>query len=225
MGDKTKRPFDVITGGKDSKRNANARPIKTDVAANTTNTDITIDGNDAGDDTTNIAQSIDDTASSIDRTTDGSGKRKRKLTGKQLKFARLLMEGELSQSECYRRVYNATRMADNTVWRESSLLASHPMVTTMLKQQKQRLVDATISQAMRRQAHVLTGLHTESINEQSPAAARIRALELLGRVALDGPALFSERVEVSNTDSESASQVREELEARLQKLLAHHKSS
>lgn len=213
MDDKPEHPFEVITGGKDLKTGT----FKTDAVAAT---------DDAGDDATNIAQSTDDNASNIDRTTDdgGSGKRKRKLTGKQLKFARMLMEGELSQSECYRRVYNAAKMADNTVWRESSLLASHPMVTTMLKQQKQRLVDATISQGMRRQDHVLTGLHSESINENSPAAARIRALELLGRVALDGPALFSERVEVSH-ESESASEVREQLEGKLQQLLSQRKSS
>jgi len=198
MTDKTKRPFEVITGGKD-----------------------------AGEDVTNIAPSIDtDTMPSTEQSGDDAGtrKRKHKLTGKQLKFARLLVQGDLSQSECYRRSYRAEKMNDATVWRESSLLSAHPIVATMVKQARQRIVDATIPQAVRRQEHVLTQLMAESNNQDSPAQARIRALELLGRVAIDGPALFSERVEVI-TESESASDIRTQLESRLTALLAHRKNS
>ena len=65
----------------------------------------------------------------------------------------------------------------------------------------------------------------ESMDTESNASSRIRSLELLGRVAIDGPALFSERVEVTNTSPESADDVRRELESRLPELLGHRKSS
>lgn len=216
--DSSKHTFTVIDGGMSDSATHDATHNAThDV--NSEDSDNTLSDNNS--DTSGHAAHD---ATNIDRTTDKK-KPKRKLTAKQLKFARLLMEGEHSQSECYRRSYSAGKMNDATVWREASLLAAHPIVTTMLKQQKQRMADATISQGMKRQAHVLNRLMIESNNEESNASSRIRALELLGRVAIDGPALFSERVEVTNTSPESADDVRRELESRLTQLLGQRKSS
>ena len=226
MSDNTKdkdkhNTFTVIDGGKTNTTHDTTHNATHDV--NSEDSDTTLPDNNSDTSGHDAHNKQHTTTTSIDRATD-SKKPKRKLTAKQEKFARLLIEGELSQSECYRRSYNAEKMNDATVWREASLLAAHPIVTTMLRQHKDRMADASITQGVKRQQHVLNRLMVESTDDQSNASARIRALELLGRVAIDGPALFSERLEVT-TESESADDVRKELESRLTALLGQRKSS
>lgn len=54
------------------------------------------------------------------------------LTPKQEAFVRALLKGETA-SAAYRGAYNASGMADNTVWAEASRLRAHPKVSAWLR--------------------------------------------------------------------------------------------
>ena len=215
--DGSKHTFTVIDGGMSDSATHDATHNAThDV--NSEDSDTLSDNNS---DTSGHA--AHNTATNIDRATDKK-KPKRKLTAKQLKFAQLLVKGE-SQISAYEQCYDTKNMSKNACYRESSLLASHPMITQRLNEANSAKERLAVSSALARQQHVLNRLMIESDNGESNASSRIRALELLGRVAIDGPALFSERVEVTNTSPESADDVRRELESRLTQLLGQRKSS
>ena len=98
------------------------------------------------------------------------------------------------------------------------------MITQRLNEANAAKERLAVSSALSRQQHVLNRLMIESTDDQSNASSRIRALELLGRVAIDGPALFSERLEVT-TEHESADDVRKELESRITALLGQRKGA
>ena len=210
--------FTVIDGGKDNTPHETTHNATHD----SEDSDTTLPDNNSDTSGHDAHNKQHTTATNIGRATDGK-KPKRKLTAKQEKFARLLVKGE-SQISAYEQCYDTKNMSKNACYRESSLLASHPMITQRLNEANAAKERLAVSSALSRQQHVLNRLMVESTDDQSGASARIRALELLGRVAIDGPALFSERLEVT-TESESADDVRKELESRLTALLSQRKSS
>lgn len=137
-----------------------------------------------------------------------------KLTIKQEAFAQAMASGLYpTQAAAYRVAYDAENMSQDSVYQESSRLMADPRIASRideikaLKEAGERLDHAKI------RAHVIARLHIESLDPDSSPAARIRALELLGK--LGGVAAFEKPSEESSAsqDAETVSKaLREKLE-------------
>lgn len=100
------------------------------------------------------------------------------LTSKQHGFVVGILEG-LTASDAYRRAYDAQNMADDDIWREASLLRSHPKVSQWLAQAKlQGLANTVVTL----ESHIseLDSLKQEA-RQQGAYGAAIKAEELKGR--------------------------------------------
>lgn len=110
-----------------------------------------------------------------------------KLTTKQERFAQEVASGK-TLTESYRLAYDASNMQTDTIQAQASrLMADHRIaarVNEIFGAKKAR----ESHDAARIRAHVIERLQIESIDPESSASARIRALELLGR--LGGVAAF-----------------------------------
>ena len=152
-----------------------------------------------------------------------SGKQSRKgrrpLTSKQQAFADGVVSG-LSQSEAYRRAYNVydkdgkLKMKASAVHTESSALAGHPEVARRIAAGLAEKERAAQRSGLSRRAMVLERLEHEAMHAEADAA-RIRALELLGK----HERLFVDVVE-NQEDTRTADDLREELAQRLAGLTA-----
>ena len=113
------------------------------------------------------------------------------MTYKQKCFAAAVAAG-VGQSVAFREAYNTQDMKPATIWSEASRLRRHPKVSARIDQLK---AEAELSAAEKREGVREFVLHelTEMACEASTPAARLKALELLGKSV----GLFSDRVEVS----------------------------
>jgi hypothetical protein len=141
------------------------------------------------------------------------GKGRRPLTSKQQAFADGVVSG-LSQSEAYRRAYSAEGMKPSAVHTEASALAGHPEVARRIAAGLAEKERAAQRSGLSRRAMVLERLEHEAMNAEADAA-RIRALELLGK----HERLFVDVVE-NQEDTRTADDLREELAQRLAGLTA-----
>ena len=140
------------------------------------------------------------------------GKTSDKLTAKQSAFVHAILDGA-SQSDAYRQAYNAEGMADNSIWREASVLFSNPKVATRIKALQARQDEAALLSGLATRQHIqrtLFGLTTKGEND----AAKIRACELLGKMT--DVAAFTMRVEQVGHDADPEA-IQAELEERLKK--------
>ena len=157
---------------------------------------------------------------------DGGKKPKRRtLTAKQERFVQALTKGGpdgkgMSQADAYRSAYSADRMSSHAVHCEASLLAAHPEVSARVAVHRQAVERSTLTSALTRRRWIVERLEHEAKTAEGDAA-RIRALELLGKVS--DVALFTDRVEHVDSDR-SPDEVREELEQRLLKLVSDSQS-
>ena len=125
-----------------------------------------------------------------------------KLTIKQERFAQEVASGK-TLTESYRLAYDASNMQTDTIQAQASrLMADHRIaarVNEIFGAKKAR----ESHDAARIRAHVIERLQIESIDPESSASARIRALELLGK--LGGVAAFDKPTEeaASHTDADS----------------------
>ena len=76
-----------------------------------------------------------------------------KLTGKQTLFVQGVLKG-LSQSDAYRGAYNCTNMADNSIWREASVLFANPKVSARIKAGQRRQEEAAMHTGLSLRQHV-----------------------------------------------------------------------
>lgn len=137
------------------------------------------------------------------------------LTIKQEAFCQAIASGLYpTQSAAYRIAYEAESMSAASISQEASRLMSDPRISARideiraLKQAGERLDSAKI------RAHVIARLHIESLDPDSSPAARIRALELLGK--LGGVAAFERQAEDTSLpqDADTVTRaLRERLEA------------
>ncbi|MFN7340098.1 MAG: hypothetical protein ACK5VI_03340 [Opitutia bacterium] len=139
-----------------------------------------------------------------------------KLTIKQEAFAQAIASGLYpNQAAAYRVAYDAEQMAASTIYQEASRLMADPRIAARieelkaLKQAGERLDHAKI------RAHVIARLHIESLDPDSSPAARIRALELLGK--LGGVGAFERQAE-DNSLPQDADTVTKALRERLEAL-------
>ena len=76
------------------------------------------------------------------------------LTAKQMKFVEEISEGG-SQSNAYRKAYDASKMASKTVWEESSRLRRHPKVAARILELEAEKDARRRMQALSREDRVL----------------------------------------------------------------------
>jgi hypothetical protein len=136
------------------------------------------------------------------------------LTPKQEMFAQCLAKG-MTQADAYRSAYDTSRMKSKTVWQNGSYLAAKEKVrlrADMIIADNKR---SALHDAAKVREFVLRGLHREATQGDS-SAARIRAMELLGK--LDVVGMFQDRKEVVTKQQRPAEEVMAELEAKLRSL-------
>ena len=158
---------------------------------------------------------------------DGStiAQRDRKLTNKQSGFIQSLMSRDsdgkpLSLSDAYRANYDTRNKSAKTVNEKASLLASQDKIRARLSALRQQQDDNSLRVADKRIDFVVERLTLEALGrgEDSNPASRVRALELIAKLSLEGGSLFQERIAID--DQRDADSIRQELEAKLATLLA-----
>ena len=132
-----------------------------------------------------------------------------RLTPKQREFARLVALGE-SKAGAYRGAYN-TKGKPTTQRSNAHNLAKRNDIATTIEafQEAQRFAESHTPAQIR--AFVIQQLTSHAQNDDNPPAQRIKALELLGKVAEVGA--FVDRKEVVNVQSSQT--VRERLLEKL----------
>lgn len=132
------------------------------------------------------------------------------LTAKQEAFARYIVQGH-SLADAYREAYNTDNMKPATIRGEACKLAANPSVSRMVQDLKAQRDRAVMVSAAGMRAWVMERLQHEAM-EAETAGARVKALELLGRVAeVD---LFGTTPD-DKLDRQSAAQLRKILRERI----------
>lgn len=133
------------------------------------------------------------------------------LTMKQEQFAAAIVEGK-THADAYRQAYDASGMKDGTVWSEAARLMRRPHVTARVEELKSEAEAVRQGLLLSREEAILARLEHEALTAKTDAA-RIRALELLGRHA----GLFVERVEVEQVER-SVEVIERDIRQRLHRL-------
>ena len=132
------------------------------------------------------------------------------LTEKQEAFVQAIMGGK-NYTDAYREAYNTAGMADGTIWNVSSTLAANPKVQMRLsalkaaKEAERRAIEVS------RPEFVLRELEAIALDKKEPTAARVRALELMGKTV----AMFTDRTETEDVTDASADEIEARLKAKL----------
>ena len=132
------------------------------------------------------------------------------LTAKQGKFAAAIADGA-DQTLAYKTAYDAENMSPQAIWVESSRLKRHPKVALKIEALNAEAAAVRQGLLLSREEAILARLEHEALTAKTDAA-RIRALELLGRHA----GMFVERVEVERVER-SAAEIEAALRVRLEK--------
>ena len=101
------------------------------------------------------------------------------FTAKKEKFVEEMSEGG-SQSNAYRKAYDASKMASKTIWEESSRLRKHPKVAPRIMELEVEKKARRRMQALSRVDRVLKELEEIAFGDR-PISIRLRALWLLGK--------------------------------------------
>lgn len=99
------------------------------------------------------------------------------LTAKQTKFAEEVSEGS-SQSNAYRKAYDASQMAPKTVWEAASRLRKNPKVVARISTLEAEKRAMQLIQRLSREERILQKLE-EIANDANSVSIRLKALELL----------------------------------------------
>lgn len=138
----------------------------------------------------------------------------RELTAKQKRFARYVADGHTG-ADAYRKAYN-TKAKPQRVGNEAYKQKRNPQIANEIS--RLELLNSIREQQSPAQlrATVIERLQLEATDENNPPAARIRALELLGKVT--EVAAFTERREQTVIHSSEA--IKQQLMERLRSLTA-----
>lgn len=124
---------------------------------------------------------------------------KRTLTPQQQKYLDGLLRGE-TMVKAYRAAYNiGAHRTDKSVHADAWRLADHPVIVLELKLAVMRKREHRIRNAAYIREHVIEGLIKESTQAET-ASARVRAYELLGKLAEVG--MFVDRKEIKHTSDD-----------------------
>ena len=146
----------------------------------------------------------------------GQGRSVDGLTSKQEAFAAQVASGA-TLAASYRAAYDAASMSAAAIHNEASKLMDHPGIAQRVNVLVRERQAKTSHDAARIRQHVIERLHAESIDPDSSPAARVRALELLGK--LDVVAAFTAKPQTDEAAPAQAD-LAATLEARLKALLA-----
>ena len=138
------------------------------------------------------------------------------LTFKQERFAKLVAIGE-SQSEAYRKAYNAEGMADGSVHNEASKLALRPHVASRINSLKAVVINEDWQDMAKMRAKALKRLAAEcdGIEPDSKAATRLGAAIAIGK--LTDVDLFTDHKVVEHVDHKAIGVLEQRLMALLSK--------
>lgn len=136
------------------------------------------------------------------------------MTERMRRFADAVYSG-MELSAAYDLAYRSEGMQRNAVWANAGSLLSHQAVTRRLQQLREAEEMGMSDEHDRRRSLVLSGLEEIAQDKAEPTPARVKALELLGKVR--GTDLFSDRVETVKGDL-----TRDQVQAELAKVLARH---
>ena len=139
----------------------------------------------------------------------GADRKRYPLTPKQAAYAALVAKGDMTQSDCYRAVYNPPNAKNKTIHEDASRLANSPKIAARIKEHKQSVAE---------QVGVDIGYIVDNLQkaikmsiEQDSATALTQATKELARIlALDAP----QRTEATITQSPRELPTLEELLAR-----------
>ena len=147
----------------------------------------------------------------------GQGKDANGLTAKQEAFAQGVGSRGETLAASYRAAYDAANMSQAAIHVEACKLMALPAVAQRVNVLVQQRQAKTSHDAARIRQHVIERLHAESTDPDNPPAARVRALELLGK--LDVVGAFRERVATEQAEAAPAD-LAATLEAKLKAMLA-----
>lgn len=146
----------------------------------------------------------------------GQGKNEWGLTAKQEAFCQGVGSRGETLAASYRAAYDAANMTAANIHNEASKLMARPEIASRVNALVRDRQAKTSHDAARIRAHVIERLHAESTDPDNPPAARVRALELLGK--LDVVGAFRERVATEAAEAAPAD-LAATLEARLRAVL------
>jgi len=145
----------------------------------------------------------------------GQGKGSEGLTAKQIAFADKVAEGS-TLSDAYRHAYDAESMAPSSIHVEACKLMADPRIAQRVNSQLAARQAKTSLDAGRMRLHIIERLWAESQDAESPPAARLKALELMGKLDIVGA--FRERVS-NEADNAPSQDIAQTLQTRLRALL------
>ncbi len=137
-----------------------------------------------------------------------------RLSAKQESFARRVASGTCTLSDAYRASYDAQRMACKTVWQAASRLMANSKVAARVAELSKAQEAEYLHDGASLRAFVVNGLQIEATQASSPGA-RVRALELLGKLTEVG-AFADQRIDITPRKSEQ--QIEQEIRELLERL-------
>ena len=145
-------------------------------------------------------------------------KKETPLTIKQRAFVREIVRGKLgSYKEAYAKVYDVTLPKAGKVPKwvevEASRLVARPRIALSIRQAIERKDVSQVASGLRTRNYVIEQLYNQSVDADS-SAARIRALELLGKSV----SLFTDVHE--ERKSRDTDEIERDIETKLERLLA-----
>lgn len=141
----------------------------------------------------------------------------RELTVKQQRYLTGLLDHRIpSNIEAYRRAYDCSGMAPATIAEESRRMRKHPLITLAYDKAMDRREREMTRDATSQRRFIVDRLTHEAETAESDSA-RVRALELLGKVTTVG--LFADTLITESRSTDSEMELLDELRERLGNLL------
>ena len=139
-----------------------------------------------------------------------------KLTNKQTKFANLVAEEGMSNTQAYIIAYNPSKNAkQKSIHEMACRVFANVKVQSRIKAIQCQIEQEKHMRALRREEYVLNRLAIEAEFADN-ASSRIRALELLGKTVN----MFKDKQELKKEMPKDSEEVKQELMIKLQKLLS-----
>lgn len=110
------------------------------------------------------------------------------LTAKQERFVQCMLEG-MKQADAYRASYDASRMTDNAIYREASLLMENPKVAQRLQELRDMAAKPSIMTAQQRKEWLTTLINDPEVDN----ATKLKASDQLNR--MEGE--YTQRIEAN----------------------------
>ena len=139
------------------------------------------------------------------------------LTPKQEAFAFNVASG-MTLADAYRASYDVEDAKPASIYSDASKLMDRPLVAQRIRALLEDRYNKSLMHNVKAiRQHIFDRLMIESMDMKSQASARIRAVELLGKVDIVG--MFRENIEAKPADQRKPDDIEQEIRARLAALL------